>query len=185
MQSNGLVSRVVGPVVAAGVVGVIWTGVRLRGGLEGGKGKGGGGDGSQDGDRRRDKSKEKEKGGSFIEETRRALNDEGLWDVRGMARAYLYGEGDEVVGWEDVHDHGVESATAGGGEKGGVGSLMVRFKRTEHCAHDRGVVNGAVYWAAVRRTWEMREDGGMGLRLGLGRRLSLDSLCWDGDDESW
>jgi hypothetical protein len=64
-----------------------------------------------------------------------------------------------------------------------VGSLVVRFKRTEHCAHIKGVVNGAVYWAAVRKTWDMRADGGMGFRMGLGRRLSLDSLCCSGEDE--
>ncbi|KAK4155671.1 hypothetical protein C8A00DRAFT_13329 [Chaetomidium leptoderma] len=107
--------------------------------------------------------------------------------VVGLVWAGLQGDG--VVWWGDVHAHGVESATigigngngGGGGGKGGVGSLMVRFKRTEHCAHAKGVVNGEVYWAAVRKTWETTEDGGMGLRMGLGRRLSLDSLCWDGD----
>ncbi|KAK4143459.1 uncharacterized protein C8A04DRAFT_12312 [Dichotomopilus funicola] len=95
-----------------------------------------------------------------------------------LARGLAHGVEDDVVWWRDVHEHGVESSkqgnTAGGG---GLGSLMVRFKRTEHCAHAR--VNGEVYWGAVRRTWEMRADGGMGLRMGLGRRLSLDSLCFD------
>ncbi|KAK4040809.1 hypothetical protein C8A01DRAFT_15381 [Parachaetomium inaequale] len=111
--------------------------------------------------------------------------------VVGLVWAGL--RGDEVVDWGDVHRHGVESAGlekdggSGGdgveGEKMPVGSLMVRFKRTEHCAHAKGVVNGGVYWAAVRRTWEMRVDAGMGLRMGLGRRLSLDSLCFGGDEE--
>lgn len=147
---------------------------------------------------RRDK---KGDGRDIIAETREALNDPCLWDLDRAARTYLFGEADEVVWWRDVHQHGVESARraglAGGanpGEKdsggddektdvGGVGSLMVRFKRTEHCAHAKGVINGTVYWSAVRRTWEMRVDGGMGLRMGLGRRLSLDSLCLPEDDE--
>lgn len=180
-----LTGRFLAPAAAAGVVGVVWAGLRVRGRY-----------GTRD----------------MIAETRRALNDTGLWDLGrqggpegrpGMVRTYLFGEEDEVVWWREVHRHGVESAmmggggsTAGGGEggegvegggqdgsEGGVGSLMVRFKRTEHCAHAKGVVNGGVYWAAVRRTWEMRVDQGMGLRMGLGRRLSLDSLCLGEDDE--
>ncbi|KAH6615922.1 hypothetical protein B0J18DRAFT_292489 [Chaetomium sp. MPI-SDFR-AT-0129] len=149
--------------LAHGVVGVVWIGLHVRGQY-----------GEND----------------IVSETRRALNDGELWDFSGeqwnmdgtdnggLVRTYLFGEEDDVVWWRDVHEHGVESAkqgnTAGGG---GLGSLMVRFKRTEHCAHAR--VNGEVYWGAVRRTWEMRADGGMGLRMGLGRRLSLDSLCFD------
>ncbi|KAK4249323.1 hypothetical protein C7999DRAFT_12841 [Corynascus novoguineensis] len=126
--------------------------------------------------------------------------------AKGLAAGVVgVSSADEVVWWRDVHQHGVESAqraglagggnpgekeSGGDGEKtdvGGVGSLMVRFKRTEHCAHAKGVINGTVYWSAVRRTWEMRVDGGMGLRMGLGRRLSLDSLCLpeDDDEEEW
>jgi hypothetical protein len=78
-----------------------------------------------------------------------------------MARTYLFGEGDEVVWWRDVQEHAIESAAGEkDGAEPGVGSLVVRFKRTEHCAHAKGVVNGAVYWAAVRKTWDMRADGG-------------------------
>jgi hypothetical protein len=187
-QSNPLVTKVLAPPLAKGVVGFIWAGLYLRGSLSA--------DGGDEGDKKR-------KRGGFVEETRRALNDESLWDVRGMARTYLFGEGDEVVWWRDVQAHAVESAKQAGGERGkggedggweeggergdragtGVGSLVVRFKRTEHCAHIKGVVNGAVYWAAVRKTWDMRADGGMGFRMGLGRRLSLDSLCCSGEDE--
>ncbi|KAL2186510.1 hypothetical protein L209DRAFT_687033, partial [Thermothelomyces heterothallicus CBS 203.75] len=85
----------------------------------------------------------------LIAETRRALNNPALWDLHRIARAYLFGEADEVVWWRDVHRH-----AKGGGGGPGVGSLVVRFKRTGHCAHAKGAVNGAVYWAAVRRTWE-------------------------------
>ncbi|KAL2151117.1 hypothetical protein VTH82DRAFT_6215 [Thermothelomyces myriococcoides] len=119
----------------------------------------------------------------LINGTRRALNDPALWgDLRRMSRTYLFGEEDEVVWWRDVHRHAVESATVidadssglgkdekeekkkdgdggggggGGGGGVGVGSLVVRFKRTGHCAHAKGTVNQAIYWAAVRTTWEM------------------------------
>ncbi|KAK3306027.1 uncharacterized protein B0T15DRAFT_534103 [Chaetomium strumarium] len=165
-------------IIAAGVVGLVWASRSL--GLGGAGGGGGGEEGSA------------KRGVTFVEETRRALNDERLWDVKRIVRTYLFSEGDEVVWWRDVHDHGIESAMAGGsgtgmgGEKQGggrgLGSLMVRFKRTEHCAHAKGEVNGALYWTAVRATWEATMDGGMGLRLGLGRRLSLDSLYCADDD---
>jgi hypothetical protein len=183
-NNNSLMGKVLGPPLAAGVVGLVWAGWRVRGISRGG----GGGEDNDDKGRRRGKE-------SFVEQTRRALNDDRLWDVRGIVRTYLFSEGDEVVWWRDVHDHGVESAMAGSsscsgsslrgqkeGSGGGVGSLMVRFKRTEHCAHAKGEVNGAVYWAAVRTTWEATMDGGLGLRLGLGRRLSLD-LLYCTDDE--
>jgi hypothetical protein len=171
-QSNPLVSKVLAPPIAKVVVGSIMAGQYLRSSVHGGGGGSGKGDGA------------KKKGGrSFMEETRRALNDDTLWDVRGMARTYLFGEGDEVVWWRDVQEHAIESAAGEkDGAEPGVGSLVVRFKRTEHCAHAKGVVNGAVYWAAVRKTWDMRADGGLGFRMGLGRRLSLDSLCCSGDD---
>ncbi|AEO59726.1 hypothetical protein MYCTH_103620 [Thermothelomyces thermophilus ATCC 42464] len=129
--------------------------------------------------------------------------------ARGVAAGLVgVSAADEVVWWRDVHRHAVESAAArpassssssfsvdaaaaagleeeekGGGGGPGVGSLVVRFKRTGHCAHAKGAVNGAVYWTAVRRTWEMRVDGGMGLRMGLGRRLSLDSLCLQEEED--
>ncbi|KAK0612032.1 hypothetical protein B0T14DRAFT_393554, partial [Immersiella caudata] len=85
---------------------------------------------------------------NLISETRRALNDEGLWvDVRGAPRTYLFSERDDLINWRDVERHGVESA-----EKLGVRSLLVRFRMSGHCGHARG--NEGVYWGAVRRTWE-------------------------------
>jgi hypothetical protein len=101
-----------------------------------------------------------------------------LWgDLRGVPRTYLFGEDDEIIQWDDVHSHGVESAMI----QDGVGSLMVRFKSTAHCAHVKEEANRVVYWEAVRKTWEARQDRGLGFGLGLSRRLSLDSLCCSGD----
>ncbi|KXX77104.1 hypothetical protein MMYC01_205397 [Madurella mycetomatis] len=134
---------------------------------------------------------------------RRSLPRQSSRAARALGRPLAAGVGDELVWWPDVHAHALDSSrTAGaaaaprpeglegddqedspdGGPPPGVGSLMVRFKRTAHCAHARGEVNGRVYWAAVRKTWEAREDGGLGLGLGLSRRLSLDSLCDWGED---
>ena len=117
--------------------------------------------------------------GDFISQTRKALNDEQLWgDLRGVPRTYLFGEEDEVIWWGDVDSHGVESAMA---NEGGFGSLMVRFKGTGHCAHVRGETNKIVYWEAVKKTWQARQDGGLGFTLGFGRPLSLDPLYNLGD----
>lgn len=142
--------------LSAGVVWLAWAAVQLRRHT------------SEDGEQ------------DFISQTRKALNDEQLWgDLRGISRTYLFGEGDEIIWWGDVHSHGVESAMA---NKGGVGSLMVRFKETGHCAHVREERNRSIYWAAVKKTWESRQDGGLGFNLGLSRPLSLDSLCHLGDN---
>ncbi|KAK4186953.1 hypothetical protein QBC35DRAFT_251962 [Podospora australis] len=115
---------------------------------------------------------------SWLELTREGINDLSLWDIHnGIPRTYLFSEQDDLVLWQDVQRHGLESA-----EKYGVKSLMVRFKRTAHCGHarDNDPASKKVYWAAVRQTWEAREDGGLGIKLGLGRRVSLDSLCEGG-----
>ncbi|KAK4132665.1 hypothetical protein BT67DRAFT_457176 [Trichocladium antarcticum] len=186
----------VGRALAAGVVGAAWLALKGRSATAGRRrqmdGCGGGrhlpsSQGEGHGDREGGQDKR-----DFIAATRRALNDEALWAVRGVPRTYLFGEADEVVWWRDVHRHAVESARRGGTSDGqfgcdggleaagtgtGTGSLMVRFQRTAHCAHAKGIVNGRLYWAAVRQTWDAREDGGLGMCLGLGRRLSLDSLC--------
>ncbi|KAL2015436.1 hypothetical protein VTK56DRAFT_5502 [Thermocarpiscus australiensis] len=77
---------------------------------------------------RRRKSGNKEQ--DFISQTRKALNDERLWgDLRGVPRTYLFGEDDEIIQWDDIHSHGVESAMIQ--DEGGVGSLMVRFKTVQ------------------------------------------------------
>ncbi|KAK5662146.1 hypothetical protein OQA88_8051 [Cercophora sp. LCS_1] len=94
---------------------------------------------------------------NVISKTRKALNDEALWDdLKGAARTYIFGEEDDLIFWEDVERHGRESA------EGGIRSLMVRFRRTGHCGHARG--NEGLYWGIVRRTWEgskgKRDEGG-------------------------
>lgn len=146
------VTRALHTALSAGVVWLAWTALQLQR--------------HTSGDEARD----------FISQTRKALNDERLWgDLRGVPRTYLFGDEDEIIWWGDVHSHGVESAMMQ--DEGSVGSLMVRFKRTGHCAHVREEETRVVYWEAVRRTWEARQDRGLGFGLGLSRRLSLDSLC--------
>lgn len=93
--------------------------------------------------------------------TRRGLNDPALFELEGVPRLYLFSEKDEVVMWEDIQSHAEES---------GVRSLCVRFKGTRHCQHVTGKGReGRIYWEAVKSIWEMREDGGLGIKLmGLG-----------------
>ncbi|EAQ83564.1 hypothetical protein CHGG_09968 [Chaetomium globosum CBS 148.51] len=156
---NTLVGRVLAPAASAGVVGFMWAGLR------------------------------EDEVVAWAD-----VHRHGVESARcGLTRGGEGGSGRAGSGFQSTGTTGggvgdgagadVEGVGAEGGGAAGVGSLMVRFKRTEHCAHAKGVVNGGVYWAAVRRTWEMRVDGGMGLRMGLGRRLSLDSLCLGEYDE--
>ncbi|KAK3385335.1 hypothetical protein B0H63DRAFT_501335 [Podospora didyma] len=88
---------------------------------------------------------------NLISKTRRALNDEKLWNVVGVPRTYLFSEADDLICWKDVEAHGVMSARP----EVGVKSLLVRFKDTGHCGHARGG-NEKLYWEAVKRTWEAK-----------------------------
>jgi hypothetical protein len=154
-SKSGPITRALRTALSTGVVWLAWAALQLR--------RHTAGDGERD----------------FISQTRKALNDEQLWgDLRGVPRTYLFGEEDEIIWWGDVHSHGAESAMA---NERGIGSLMVRFKRTGHCAHVRKETNRTIYWDAVKKTWEMRQDGGLGFNLGLSRPLSLDTLCYLGD----
>ncbi|KAM7207897.1 Eukaryotic protein of unknown function (DUF829) domain containing protein [Naviculisporaceae sp. PSN 640] len=91
---------------------------------------------------------------NLISKTRRALNDNSLWEVgSNIPRTYLFSESDDLIFWKDVEDHGVTSAQTCGAR-----SLLVRFKNTGHCGHARG--NEEIYWGAVKRTWETRHHGG-------------------------
>lgn len=85
---------------------------------------------------------------NVISRTRRALNDERLWDVKGSARTYVFSQADELIAWRDVEDHAVEAA-----EVLGLTSLVVRYEGSGHCAHVRE--DEGVYWGAVRRTWDV------------------------------
>ena len=101
-------------------------------------------------------------GKNFFDLTRLGLNDPALFELEGVPRLYLFSEEDEIVMWEDVQSHA---------EQSGVRSLCVRFKGTRHCQHaaGKGRSEGRIYWEAVRSVWEMREDGGLGVKLmGLG-----------------
>ncbi|KAF4977894.1 hypothetical protein FZEAL_5642 [Fusarium zealandicum] len=61
-------------------------------------------------------------------------------------RAYLYGDADQSVGWEDVEAHGRQAM-----ERGGL-VRMERFEGGAHVAHIR--VDGERYWRVVKETWE-------------------------------
>lgn len=91
---------------------------------------------------------------NLISKTRRALNDESLWEVGSqIPRTYLFSESDDLIFWKDVEEHGVRSAQTCGAR-----SLLVRFKDTGHCGHARG--NEELYWGIVKRTWETRHQNG-------------------------
>lgn len=85
-----------------------------------------------------------------ISKTRRALNDETLWDVVGMARTYVFSQADDLIHWKDIEDHAADVA-----EKFGTTSMLVRFKDSGHCSHARE--HEEYYWNAVRTTWEARD----------------------------
>ncbi|ORY67807.1 uncharacterized protein BCR38DRAFT_336709 [Pseudomassariella vexata] len=85
-----------------------------------------------------------------ITKTRRALNDESLWPLKGVPRTYVFSEADDLIWWKDVEEHAEMSA-----QDLGVTSLVVRYKKSGHCGHVRE--NEAYYWSAVRQTWEGRD----------------------------
>lgn len=77
---------------------------------------------------------------------RRQMNDPALIDGRAK-RCYIYGPGDELVGWRDVKDHAADARRMGCG--------MVEeetFEGTAHVAHMRG--DPERYWGIVRRIWD-------------------------------
>ncbi|KAK1976437.1 hypothetical protein LZ30DRAFT_734679 [Colletotrichum cereale] len=87
---------------------------------------------------------------NLISQTRKALNDEELWEVRGAPRTYIFSEADDLINWGDIEDHAWESA-----ELLGLESMMVRFANSGHCNHARD--NEDDYWTAVVKTWEARD----------------------------
>ncbi|KAL0935778.1 indole-diterpene biosynthesis protein [Colletotrichum truncatum] len=87
---------------------------------------------------------------NVISKTRKALNDETLWDVKDAPRTYVFSEADDLIAWEDVNDHARESD-----ELLGLQSMVVRFKGSGHCNHARE--DEEKYWTAILDTWEARE----------------------------
>lgn len=85
-----------------------------------------------------------------ISKTRRALNDETLWDVKGAPRTYVFSQADDLISWQDIEQHAVDAV-----EKLGMTSMLLRYKGSGHCAHARE--DEECYWNAVRRTWEARD----------------------------
>ncbi|KAK4158734.1 hypothetical protein QBC43DRAFT_339748 [Cladorrhinum sp. PSN259] len=106
-----------------------------------------------------------QEGKNFFDLTFAALNDSTLFPLEGhnVPRLYLFSEQDEIVLWKDIEEHA---------RVAGVKSLCVRFKGTGHCAHICGEQQKKIYWGAVKAVWEMREDGGLGVKL---RGLRMDS----------
>jgi hypothetical protein len=93
-----------------------------------------------------------------ISQTRRALNDETLWDVKSAPRTYVFSQADDLISWEDIEKHAVDAA-----EKSGLTSMLLRYKESGHCAHARE--DEECYWNAVRRTWEARDvEAGLPVR---------------------
>jgi hypothetical protein len=90
---------------------------------------------------------------NLISKTRRALNDDKLWDVVGTPRTYVFSQADDLIHWKDIEDHAADAA-----DRLGVTSMLVRYKGSGHCAHARE--DEECYWNAVRRTWEARDVEG-------------------------
>lgn len=81
---------------------------------------------------------------NVIQDIRHGLNDEQL--VRREARrAYVFGEGDTVVGAKDIKEHAVEA------EQLGYNVKKERFDGTAHVAHVRG--GEQRYWEIVEDAW--------------------------------
>ncbi|KAK4186506.1 hypothetical protein QBC35DRAFT_268320 [Podospora australis] len=72
-----------------------------------------------------------------------------LLKEKEVRRTYIYSQGDRLVKWVDVENHGKEAK-----EKGFREVRMERFEGTEHVAHARGGVNEGRYWGLVKGTWE-------------------------------
>lgn len=87
---------------------------------------------------------------NVISKTRRALNDETLWDLAAVPRTYVFSQADDLICWMDIEDHAADAA-----ETVGTTSMLVRFKESGHCCHAKE--NEEYYWTAVRRTWESRD----------------------------
>lgn len=96
---------------------------------------------------------------NVISRTRRALNDDKLWDVVGTPRTYVFSQADDLIHWRDIEDHAADAA-----DRLGVTSMLVRYKGSGHCAHTRE--DEECYWNAVRRTWEARDVEGWPLPRG-------------------
>ncbi|KAF4470642.1 Transmembrane 53 [Fusarium albosuccineum] len=68
---------------------------------------------------------------------------------RETRRAYLYGDADQSVGWEDVEAHGRQAKERG---------ALVRMEKFIGGAHVAQVrVDGERYWRVVKETWEGKD----------------------------
>ncbi len=95
--------------------------------------------------------------GNVISRARQRLNDETLFELK-MPRLYIYSKADEMVLWNDVHDH-AEEARRKGYER--LSELV--FDHSGHCAHIRE--NEDKYWKAVQECHGPRLSPSLRLKL--------------------
>lgn len=82
--------------------------------------------------------------GNVISRTRSKVIDERFWDP-AAPRCYLYSRDDDLVSWQDVREHAMESL-----EKG-LPVMDIFFENSAHCKHS--TEDPDRYWGAVMMTW--------------------------------
>jgi len=97
--------------------------------------------------------------GNAVSTVRQRLNDKTLFELR-MPRVYIYSKADEMVHWDDVHDHADDAR-----RKGYERLVEVVFDRSGHCAHIRE--DEDKYWKAVDECYGLGHGLWHGLRLKL------------------
>ncbi|KAF2264136.1 hypothetical protein CC78DRAFT_447426, partial [Lojkania enalia] len=81
---------------------------------------------------------------NVISKTRRRLMDDTYWNL-GAPRCYLYSKADELIKWQDVHEHASQASEAG------IPVMEVCFERSNHCRHV--AEDPEKYWDAVKAIW--------------------------------
>lgn len=97
---------------------------------------------------------------NVISKSRRRINDDLYWDL-SRPRCYLYSQADDLISWEDVHEHATEAMG------NGIPVFEICFQESGHCDHARQ--EPEAYWNAVQTVWkESRidmEEKGIGIAL--------------------
>jgi len=81
----------------------------------------------------------------LIEQTRRQLNDKELFDT-DAPRMYIYSETDNMVGWQDLVEHGEDA------QKLGYTVSREKFLNSGHVGHL--LVDPERYWGIVQNLWK-------------------------------